>query len=328
MFRSSALLTKWSLLTVLIVTGQFSQLAWSGDKSAAQWVDEMSRAFKDRNYHGKFMYWSGKQINTLEILHKVKDGEEFERIRRLSGKQVDVIRADHPLFCLHPADHFARLEDGGAFAAKFREGKSGFVKSYTLSVGILGKVAGRPAQQIIVTAQDRLRYDYELWLDQESAFLLKSALLGPDGAPLEVFEFVDLQLGIELADSLFELATHTQASPAGHAGHGHDRSKAASDWHVTWAPQGFTLASRDVQNDSEGLSPMDVMMYADGLATYTVFVEGVSVGQALAETVSQEGATIAFSQPMVQSDAYWVTVVGELPLDTIKRIASSVSKKH
>lgn len=325
--KKKALMVMLGLSWVMLVVGQ---LAWATEKTAPQWLDEMSRGFKDRNYKGRFIYLNGAQINTLQIFHKVKDGEEFERLRRLSGEDGDIIRRGHEVHCVHPADHFVRLQESvpsGAFAAKFREGKAGFESAYHLRLGAQGKVAGRPAQQILVTAKDEFRYDYELWVDRESAFLLKSVLRGGGGEALEVFEFVELQLDVALEDSLFEFRPGEAALEAAHGDAHVDPSPREAGWGVSWNPQGFTLASREVRHSRQvGRSSMEVLMYADGLATYTVFVEAVGGNQTLGEAVKRDGATVAYSQPMTACDLHRVTVVGELPLTTIKRIASSVTR--
>lgn len=320
---------RMTLSALIVMTGLLGPEAWSVEKTASQWVDDMSRVFKERNYKGRFIYITDEQINTLQIFHKVKDGKEFERLERLSGEKADVIRNGHELRCLHPGDHFARLPEGihsDPFAAKFREGKEGFASSYRLELGLQGKIAGRSAQQIIVSAQDKHRYDYELWVDEESAFLLKSVLRGFDGEVLEVFEFVELQLDVALKDSLFEFEASTNVKPAGHPRQLDDLSARDRDWSVTWNPPGFTLANKDVRHHPRGSSSMDVLMYADGLVTYTVFVEAVNKDLAFTtELVKHDGATTAYSKPMTACDMHWVTVVGELPLNTIKKIASSVT---
>lgn len=327
--RSFALSARVALSTLIVMTGLFAQEAWSIEKTAAQWVDDMSRVFKERDYKGRFIYVTDEQINTLQIFHKVKDGKEFERLERLSGEKTDIVRNGHELRCLHPGDHFARLPESvhsDPFAAKFREGKEGFVSSYSLELGAQGKIAGRFAQQIIVSAKDKHRYDYELWVDEESAFLLKSMLLGFDGEVLEVFEFVELQLDVVLEDSLFEFEVSEHVKSAGHSQQAGGLFAGGQDWSVKWNPPGFTLANKDVRDQPRGSSPMDVLMYADGLVTYTVFVEAVHKDLAFTtELVKYDGATTAYSQPMAACDMHWVTVVGELPLSTIKKIASSVT---
>ena len=89
-------------------------------------------------------------------------------------------------------------------------------------------------------------------------------------------------------------------------------------WGVSWLPQGY-MKINGQQRQGE-----HVMVYSDGLATFSVFVESVGKG-AMPEGASQVGATIAYSlERNIKGHDYHVTVVGEIPAMTAMNIAKSV----
>lgn len=84
-------------------------------------------------------------------------------------------------------------------------------------------------------------------------------------------------------------------------------------------PSGFMSAG---VNRSESVG--DMMMFTDGLSSFSVFVRP-SVDGVAAQGQAQRGATVAFMQQYrFGQDIYTVSVVGEIPARTAQRIASSI----
>jgi sigma-E factor negative regulatory protein RseB len=70
-------------------------------------------------------------------------------------------------------------------------------------------------------------------------------------------------------------------------------------------------------------------MYSDGLAAFSVFVEGMPDSGA-ASMVSRNGATVAVTHMIRdhQDEPHLVTLVGEIPTPTAQRIARSVAPRR
>jgi len=93
-------------------------------------------------------------------------------------------------------------------------------------------------------------------------------------------------------------------------------------------PAGFTMAAADVRHTPSELKPVDTMMYSDGLAAFSVFVEDMPPAGA-ASMVSRKGATVAVTQVLEsgpQVERHLITLVGELPTPTAQRIAQSIHR--
>jgi sigma-E factor negative regulatory protein RseB len=94
-------------------------------------------------------------------------------------------------------------------------------------------------------------------------------------------------------------------------------------WLVSNAPAGFfkvvelrrTLPGRE--------HPVSQLIYSDGLASMSVFVEPNKPSRA-AEASSEDGATTFFVRPMGET---LVSVLGEVPLATAQQVARSVARR-
>ncbi len=79
------------------------------------------------------------------------------------------------------------------------------------------------------------------------------------------------------------------------------------------------MARSQFAEDNE--STIEHLVYSDGLASVSVFVEGGVTDADAQVGMSQVGATVAYTTIV---DGYLVTVVGSVPLATAKMIAMSV----
>lgn len=285
--------------------------------AARQWLDKMSRSLRGKSYSGIFTYEHGAQMQSLSIDHQVINGVEQEELVYLDGEARRVVRKDHPLNCIHPGHRLVRFNDQVG-----RDQDCGLSAFYRFSVSSGERVAGRDAVQLRVIPRDMYRYGYQFAVDKKSALLLKSQLMGEKGQVLERFQFSKMSVGDEVEEPVIArgsayLAHHSQIE---HQTEAVD----AGSWLVTWVPSGFMLASMPISNT------LDARTYTDGLAVFSVIVEPMgrvgSDSNEDGEGRAHQGATMAYTRAIkVGSNSYMVTVIGEVPLDTAKRVASSVN---
>jgi sigma-E factor negative regulatory protein RseB len=331
------------LLSMLPGLSQPAARAETGDATRAPavndprlWLEEMHRAFAEQRYDGVFTRFAGHELSTLRIVHMVIDGETRERLVHLNGAPRQIIRRGGEVTCIvAPDDELLALSEqipNGPFAGAFVRDFSRVSGRYRLSVIGEDRVAGRPAVQLSIEPRDRHRYGYRLWLDQASRLLLRSELVDADGARLEFFQFTQIRIGPEVDAAALEPET-----APGHPNRQLTLASArpsvtvASDvgWMPGWLPAGFARVTAARHPDAGNpRQPLARMLYSDGLADVSVFVEaGRPTREAAAQTVeSRDGATIAITRPIpgdVRSsgDQHLVTVVGEVPAETARRIA-------
>ena len=175
---------------------------------------------------------------------------------------------------------------------------------------------------VSLTPRDQHRYGFELHLDQQTGLPLKSLLLDDKGRLLERFQFTRLDPVAVPTDSDLQPGADCKAVKLVS-----DKASAVKEarvWHSDWLPPGFELTSSTVRKDPETKAQVSSLMYDDGLARFSVFLEPLS-GSGAADTRTQLGPTVAVSRRLSTPQGEMVvTVVGEIPIGTAERIALSM----
>ncbi|MCH2039516.1 MAG: MucB/RseB C-terminal domain-containing protein [Saccharospirillaceae bacterium] len=297
---------------------------------ARGWLDRMSHAFKEQNYQGVLIYGDDQQWQTLKITHGVVNGVEHERLLHLTGEAREVVRKGHDITCIHPGENVMRLESHPNPLSQGFVHQSGAIDSYYhLGLEPGERIAGRATQKVLLSPQDRYRYGYRLWLDEDSGLLLRSDLVDAQGRVLERFQFAEIDIGQAIPSAAFEpeisghrVVPHTTAQES-------SQSKTQTpEWQLSWVPRGFMETASQVRrigsaDDVDG--SLTTLMYTDGLAAITLFVDQADEKQIMSGLSQQWGPTSAVVRYLTtDTGKYRIAVVGEVPLMTAEKIAASV----
>ena len=135
---------------------------------------------------------------------------------------------------------------------------------------------------------------------------------------LERFQFVSLQLADRLADDALQPGSACKAVSLDKV------SELPPSWKAGWVPPGFELNQALQRTSPASSEPVASLLYGDGLARFTVFLEPLR-GVGAEDARSQLGPTAVVSRRMSTADGdVMVTVVGEIPLGTAERVALSM----
>ncbi|MCY4564251.1 MAG: MucB/RseB C-terminal domain-containing protein [Gammaproteobacteria bacterium] len=297
------------------------------------WLDDMNRALSELDYDGVFSYYTGRDMAALRVVHMVIDGERRERLAYLNGPHREIIRrGDNAVCILSPDDAFVELAGSmppGPLTFAYSGTFDSISNQYDVARSGAGRIAGRAAERISVTPWDEDRYGYRLWLDQENGLMLRSELIGTNGEKLEVFQFTSIAFGRDVSPTALQpsgdaiLRTlHLESAKAMPA----QSTQLPLRWHTGWIPAGFSMAAAEVLQSPARPKPVETVMYSDGLASFSVFVEDRPDAVELHGAV-RHGATVAVSDQVPAPGGQWalVTLVGEVPEATARRIAASVA---
>ena len=292
---------------------------------AQQLIRQMSEANHELNYEGVFIYRRHGKMDTMRIIHKVGENGIQERIVSLTGFAREVIRDKNSVTCILPDNESVMVEKSSP--RQFRisqlpEQISKVSEYYTFSIAGQDRVANRPAWVVDILPKDDFRYGYQLWIDLESKLLLKSELKNKEGMPLEQFFFAKLQILDEIPDEWLK----PEISGVGYTWHDNSSEdfpvhKGDVSWKATWMPDGFIMSDQEKQSVEESQMPVEHLMYSDGLAMVSVFVEKLDKPVNVVTGPSSMGGVNTFS---TMNDSYLITAVGEVPRDTVKLFAKSV----
>lgn len=311
------------------------------------WLDRMHAALAERSYHGEFSYFHGGELASLSIAHAVVDGVRHERLLHLNGMPRELVRMGDKVTCvLHPGDRLIDLEQSvpaGPFAQSYGRVLDGLPRGYRATVVGEDRIAGRRAVQLEIEPEVADRYGYRLWLDHETALLLRSELLDTAGRALEIFQFVRIEIDGDVDVAMLEasmgehLVKHdlvkrdldgNGAGQPAAQGEGADGESVA--WEAGWLPAGFAMSSADIRRVPSRSDSVENLVYSDGMATFSVFLERAPADFSRVHVapahVARHGATVAVMRPVeVATPEPWlVTVVGEVPVETAQRVAKNV----
>ena len=305
-------------LLTLLLGGWFVVPAHADD--AQNWLTRLGQAEQQQSFHGTFVYERNGSFSTHNIWHRVQNGQVRERLLQLDGSAQEVVRIDGHTQCVS-GTLIAGLGDSPNTAARPLDPKK-LKNWYELAVVGKSRVAGRDAVIVSLTPRDQHRYGFELHLDKQTGLPLKSLLLNDKGQLLERFQFTSLDTDNVptdkdlLADADCKVITldSDKASAV----------KTAQMWHSDWLPPGFELTSSTSHKDPKTKVQVTSLMYDDGLARFSVFLEPLN-GATVTDTRTQLGPTVAVSRRLTTPEGeIMVTVVGEIPIGTAERIALSM----
>jgi sigma-E factor negative regulatory protein RseB len=273
-------------------------------------LKRLAQAEQQQSYTGTFVYERNGSFSTHRIWQRVADGKVREHLLQLDGTPQEVLRVNGVTQCAS-----GTLEEG---ASSVPDSPARAFDAARLSSWYDIK----SASVVTLTPRDQHRYGIELHLDSETGLPLKSLLLSDKGQLLERFQFTDLNTSQSLTDQM--LSPGADCKPVEMVKSKPDAPKQKVAWRSNWLPPGFDLSSAAARKDPESKDLVTSLMYDDGLARFSVFVEPVS-GAAVTDIRTQLGPTVAVSRRVstAKGDAM-VTVVGEIPIGTAERIALSM----
>jgi sigma-E factor negative regulatory protein RseB len=328
-----------AVLALLQITGllaycSFSLAASQDEAEARMWLDRMSHAARELDYQGTFTYDQGDEMISLSIVHVVRDGVEKERLTHLTGEPREIIRDGHEVTCIHPGSQLIRLDESipaGPFAKNFGAGLGKLGEHYLLELAGEDRVAGRPTVVINIVARDAYRYGYKLYLDKEHGLLLKSRMVNAADDVLEQFQFASIELDQSIPDEALAptqkghvVAHHRLVGGAADAENHAILDSDKHKWRLGWLPGGFMMAAGDIIRAPVNSGSINSMMYSDGLAVFSVFVEKEDGSDRAQEQMQRGGTVIYSSMRQLADESYRVTVVGEVPVYTAEKITRSV----
>ncbi|MDR2307930.1 MAG: MucB/RseB C-terminal domain-containing protein [Paucimonas sp.] len=307
------------LLSLLLGSSLTVQaLAANSSPEASEWLNKLARAEQEQSYQGSFVYERNGSFSTHDIWHRVQNGKVSERLLQLDGSTQEIVRVDGKVQCVSGA-----LVSGVGAAPDSAPRVLDPLKLmswYDLSVAGKSRVAGRDAVIVTLTPRDQHRYAFELHLDRRTGLPLRSLMLNDKGQLLERFQMTRLDTDDLPTDD--DLRAGSACKPVEHIASAH--SDTVADWRSDWLPPGFELINSSVRRDPERKSMVSSLMYDDGLARFSVFLEPVSDGGG-SDIRTQLGPTVAVSRRLTTPNGkVMVTVVGEIPLGTAERVALSM----
>ena len=280
-----------------------------------QLLQKASKALQEKNYKGRFTYEFGSVLETLEIIHAVKDGVEYERIQHLNGREREFVRSGREEDCV-TLGHF--LLRGGLVSS--HSGAVSLAQNYHFYIRGEDRIAGREAAVIQAVPKDEYRFGMTMALDKESGLPLMSLISASSNKALERFQFVQLDVlqNVDVSEFNPELRRHRVFD--GKQTHCAKNTPANSNWRAAWLPAGFLLTETSHDEESG-----EMLTFTDGLSAFSVFIMPATDVQSVKKGLARRGATLALMAALpLQNQTFSVALVGEVPVLTARRVVESL----
>ena len=297
-------------------------------QASAQALDLLNRihqATRRLSYTGTFVYQQGSRSETSRIARIADAAGAIERLEVLDGVPREVVRTRDGVRCYLPDSQTVKVERASVqrdFPAILPEQVNDLTQHYAITRGENARIAGFDCESIVLSSRDELRYGYVLWADVHTGMLLRARTVNAKGDTVEQFTFTQLQIGPVARDKVKSRHVtknwrieDSAASPA---------NLAQAGWTVRAELPGFRKIG-EVRRKRESVL-VGQIVYSDGLAAVSVFIEPLAEGRAAVRTgLSNVGATHIYTREVAN---HLVTVVGETPAASVRRIADRVEYKR
>lgn len=292
---------------------------------AIEWIEKMSDSMRNLSYQGNFVYMQGNQLESMSILH-IKD--EFgvrERLLSLNGEAREVYRDNKNLTCIWPDSKNVVVGDSSQknfSPLLIPDNIDKISKYYDISLADGERIAGHESIVVNIEPKDQLRYGLKLWINSSNGLLLKSNLINELREVVEVVMFTNLE---ELSkEDQMPLITMPEIDDSFsliqfQSGDASQKFEVDRGWGFSNPPDGFWQESVVKRKVADTEQFIQQMVYTDGLASLSVFIEKQTLPAAQGET--SMGAVNGYIRIL---NNYSVTAIGAVPASTVRRMAESV----
>jgi sigma-E factor negative regulatory protein RseB len=302
-------------------------------RSINDWLMRMHEASRKRSYIGTFVVSSGGAMSSAKIWHVCEGDQQMERVETLTGAPRSIFRHNDQVVTFMPDHKVVRSEKReslGMFPQLLQSTDNRIADYYKVRQEGVERVAGVEADIVVLVPKDQMRFGYRVWTEQKKGLVVKLQTLDTDGKVLEQAAFSELQLD---APVKMDKLLHMMGKVDGYRVEKPVLVKttaSAEGWLLKAPVAGFKPmscykrpAAVGATGPALGEEPLQ-WIFSDGLASVSIFVEPFDRQRHDKESSLSMGATQTITR---QLDAYWVTVMGEVPMATLKLFANGLERK-
>ncbi len=312
------------ILLLALISVSFTGSADPEIPLASELLVNMAKATRQLNYDGTFVFQQHGNMNSMRIVHKVEQEHEYERLIALTGTPREIIRDNDNVTCIFPDKKSVMMERSHpqSIFPKLSESEINILKkSYILKTVGQDRVAQRPVWVVDIRPQDAFRYGYRFWLDTETHFLLRANTLDTKGNILEHIMFTNISFPDTIDDAELVPTLSSDGYVLKMTPDKMGETVASSRWKMQWLPEGFEMQQQRWQPMVLSSLPVEHYSYSDSLASLSVFIEKLGKEQVPMNGFTRIGALVTYS---ILLNDHQITVVGEVPPITVKRVAESI----
>ena len=308
------------LFFVVLLLSIGNVLAKESELDAQQVLVKMNHAMEVLNYQGTVAFLKNDKLEPMKYVHVAAKGIQQERLLSLNSPLREIIRDADKVSCLFKETQQS-LVDHRPFERSFlvdlpkNLDEAGDIYQFEM-VGE-ENVAMLPSYVVAIQPKDNARYPRKIWVDKQQFLPLKVVLYDNSGVPLEQVVFIDIEVKEALPFADVKLLDGIQ--PAQHIHQLQPQSSDQAAFIVSDLPKGFreVFFARKPMHNAE--QPVDHLLLSDGFASVSIYMENKN--GAMQPGLQSVGAVNSYSRTI---NDYQLTVMGEVPAETVKSIAEGI----
>jgi sigma-E factor negative regulatory protein RseB len=297
------------------------------ERSVTEWLTRLHEASRHRAYTGTLVVSAGSSMSASKVWHVCDGNQQVERVDTLTGAPRTTIRRNSEVITFAPDTKTAwveKRESLGLFPDLLRTPSNVIPDYYNVKAVGVERIAGHKADVVDIRPRDELRFGYRIWSEKKTGLVIKLQTVDPQGQVLEQVAFTELQLDASVS---MEQLTKLMRATEGYEVHKPVLRKTTAEaegWRLRESVPGFQSMSchtREVADPAGTRSLPMQWVFSDGLASVSLFVEPFNPQQHGEEKATVVGATHSISRRV---GAYWLTVLGEVPHQTLVRFVQAL----
>jgi sigma-E factor negative regulatory protein RseB len=296
------------------------------------WLMRTHEASRRLAYTGTFVVSSGGTMSSAKIWHVCEGDQQMERVETLSGAPRSTFRLNDQVVTFMPDQKLVRSETReslGLFPELLQSADSRVADFYKVRQEGVERVAGIEADVVALVPKDNMRFGYRVWAEQKRGLVIKLQTLDGAGKVLEQAAFTELQLDAPVKmDKLVQMMSKVEGyrveKPALLK-----TTASAEGWVMKGPVPGFK--SMNCYKRPAGVGGAVARgealqwVFSDGLASVSVFLEPFDRQRYdNKESSLSMGATQTLSRQMGD---FWLTVMGEVPMATLRTFAGNLERR-
>lgn len=312
--------------TLLLITVSIAASGAAIADPAMDWIQKMSDAMRNLNYRGNFVYLHEGQLESMEISHVRDSSGEKERLISLNGEAREVLRDNQNLTCIWPSSRKVVVDNvrKNSFSPIFiPEDIARIEKSYEMKIYGKDRVANMDTVVVQINPRDNLRYGMKFWINEANGLMMRSSLINEHGQEVEQVMFTSIELfeggEILVLDTISQL-DDSYTMIRFHSGDSSMPFTVDNAWQLATPPSGFWRDSALKRKSPGSEYFVQQMVYTDGLASLSVFIERHTGGTPAGS--SSMGAVNAYIRIL---NDHSITAIGEVPAITVRQVAESIT---
>jgi sigma-E factor negative regulatory protein RseB len=290
-------------------------------------LKQVAYAGRSLNFTGIFVLQKGDHFETCRITHHGGGSQELEKIERMDGNPLEITRINDDILVYIPEDKLVKSKAGvqeRSFPSLTEDQLTTVGQNYDVYVGNIDRIAGRFATHITLLPKDKLRYRHELWIDQKTGLQIKAQMFTDRNELVEQIMFTEISVGNHVTEDMTRSIYEDEALAwrMDRGARSQLRNAAAKRlWAVSKPPPGFKQVM-ELQRKVGATGSRVQLVFSDGFAAVSVFIDSRR-NNGFRAGLGKEGSLNVYRRVL---DDQFVTVLGDVPANTVKQIGDSLIK--